>query len=164
MIKKIFKKKEEKSEHLLEKDSFLIISQKTLSKKIRWLILILLSLMHSFLGISSGIFSSSVTKIKSDLKLSDSQFGSIGTFYGFGTLIGSFIFTFLNDKINRKFYFLFSMSLNTCLNIFFFIVHNFYIVILIRTLSGIFVVCGYCFFPIWVEQFGIKKFKTIIFI
>ena len=119
--------------------------------------------MYSFLGISSGIFSSFVTKIKSDLKLSDSQFGSIGTFYGFGTLIGSFIFTFLNDKINRKFYFLFSMSLNTCLNIFFFIVHNFYIVILIRTLSGIFVVCGYCFFPIWVEQFGIKKYKTIMF-
>ena len=154
---------EEETENVLKRNSFIIISQKTLSKKMRWLILIILSLIHSYLGISSGIFSSSVTAIKSDLKLSDSQFGTIGTFYGFGTLLGSFIFTFLNDKTNRKCYFLFSMSLNTCLNLFFFFVDSFYIIILIRTLSGVFVVCGYCFFPIWIEQFGIKKHKTCMF-
>ena len=91
-----------------------------LSKSLRWFILLILCLLHSFLGVSGGVFSSGVTIIKKELNLTDNQFGSFGSINGIGSIIGSFLFTLLNNKISRKYYFLFAMSLNTCMNLCFF--------------------------------------------
>jgi predicted MFS family arabinose efflux permease len=91
-----------------------------LSKGLRWFILLILCLLHSFLGVSGGVFSSGVKIIKKELNLTDNQFGSFGSINGIGSIIGSFLFTLLNNRISRKYYFLFAMSLNTCMNLCFF--------------------------------------------
>ena len=134
-----------------------------LSKGLRWFILLILCLLHSFLGVSGGVFSSGVKVIKKELNLTDNQFGSFGSINGIGSIIGSFLFTLLNNKISRKYYFLFAMSLNTCMNLCFFFSNNYLILCMARFLSGIGCVVGYCYFPIWVDQFGMQKWKTVMF-
>ena len=134
-----------------------------LSKKIRWSILLMFSLIYTFLGISGGVFSSSISIIKDNLQISDNQFGSFESICSIGTLIGTFIFTFINNLINRKLYFILSMIITSSSFLFFFITKNYYILLLSRFLNGIGDSFPICYFPIWVEQFGIQKYKTIMF-
>jgi predicted MFS family arabinose efflux permease len=136
---------------------------KILSRGLRWFILFILCLLHSFLGVSGGVFSSGVKVIKKELNLTDNQFGSFGSINGIGSIIGSFLFTLLNNRISRKYYFLFAMSLNTCMNLCFFFSNNYLILCMARFLSGIGCVVGYCYFPIWVDQFGMQRWKTMMF-
>ena len=56
------------------------------------------------MDISSGIFSSSTKEIKKQLKLNDAKFGGFGTATSLGRIISSFLFFFLNNKVNRKYF------------------------------------------------------------
>ena len=95
-----------------------------LSEKIIWLIMIIISLIHALICISPGILSSYVTEIKNEFILSDEKFGIIGTIYGFGALIGSFVFTLVIEIVNNK-YLLCGMLITNCFcNFAFFLVYN----------------------------------------
>ena len=63
--------------------------QTNLKENIIWLIMSIISLIHGLICISPGIISSFVTEIKNEYTLSDEEFGSLGTIYGFGSLLGS---------------------------------------------------------------------------
>jgi predicted MFS family arabinose efflux permease len=76
--------------------------QQLLSKKIIWILMILISLSHALIYISPGILSSCITQIKIELGLSDEEFGMFGTINGFGALIGSLVFTLIIEKVNHK--------------------------------------------------------------
>ena len=85
-----------------------------LSENIIWLIMYIISLIHGLICISPGIISSCVTEIKNEFNLSDENFGTLGTIYGFGSLIGSLIFALIIEIINHK-YLICGMIIINCL-------------------------------------------------
>ena len=128
-----------------------------LSENIIWLIMYIISLIHGLMCISPGIISSCVTEIKKEFHLSDENFGTIGTIYGFGSLIGSLIFALIIEIINHKYLICGMIIINCSCNFVFFFKINFYILLMSRFISGFASVFCFIYFPIWVEKFAMKK-------
>ena len=133
-----------------------------LSKKIIWVLLALISLNHSFLYISPGILSSCITQIKFEMKLSDEAFGLFGTINGFGSLLGSLIFTLIIEKVNHK-KLIISVLLINCFCHFVFYLKLSYIILLIsRFISGFVTIFCFTYFPMWVDKFGILNWVNFM--
>ena len=133
-----------------------------LSKKIIWVLLALISLNHSFLYISPGILSSCITQIKFEKKLSDEAFGLFGTINGFGSLLGSLIFTLIIEKVNHK-KLIISVLLINCFCHFVFYLKLSYIILLIsRFISGFVTIFCFTYFPMWVDKFGILNWVNFM--
>ena len=103
-----------------------------LSNKVRWFLLYLLSFLAGVIGITGGVFSSGISKIKSDLSLTDEQLGLVGTFGGFGALVGSIIFTVLINILNNKCFLIMCVVINSIGHFTVFIKNNFYVLLVGR--------------------------------
>ena len=133
-----------------------------LSENIIWLIMTIISLIHGLICISPGILSSCVTEIKKDFNLSDEKFGSLGTIYGLGALIGSLIFSFVIEITNHK-KLICGMIITNCLcNFVFFFDINYFILLISRFISGFASVFCFIYFPIWVEKFAMEKWENFM--
>ena len=117
--------------------------------------------IESIMNVSSGIFSSATKEIKSQLKLTDTQFGSFGTANSIGRIISSIFFGMYNQKISRKWsttiYVIFHSIFLFCFKI----TENPYILIFIRGLLGFTQIAPSVYVPVWINQFGISGYKTI---
>ena len=131
-----------------------------LSKASRIYVLAVLCILHSSLDITLGVLSSAVTQIKVDLELDDVKFGQLGSSRGVGNLLGSVIFAFIMDSIERKYVIIFSVIINTLAHFGFFFMNNFYILLSLNFIIGFCNVIGYLYFSIWGNQFAIQKWKT----
>ena len=138
--------------------SFIII----LSKKIIWLLLVLISLNHAFLYISPGILSSCITQIKFELKLTDEAFGMFGTINGFGSLIGSIVFTLIIEKVNHKRLIILVLLTNCICHFAFYLKLSYYILMLSRFISGFVTIFCFTYFPMWVDKFGILNWVNFM--
>ena len=126
-----------------------------LSKKIIWFLMVLISLNHAFLYISPGMLSSCITQIKFELKLSDEAYGMFGTINGFGSLIGSIIFTLIIEKANHKKLIISVLLLNCFCHFTFYLKLSYNILLYSRFLSGFATIFCFTYFPQWVDKFGI---------
>ena len=113
------------------------------------------------IDISSGILSSSAKEIKKQLKLNDAKFGSFGTAISLGRIISSFLFFFLNKKVNRKYFIIILVGLLSLFLFSFKFTNNFNILIVLRCLQGLTQTSPSIYVPIWINQFGLKEYKTI---
>ena len=137
-------------------------SNSLLSENIIWLIMCIISLIHGLICISPGILSSCVTEIKKEFNLSDEKFGALGTIYGFGTLLGSLIFTLLIEIINHKFL-ICTMIITNCLsNFIFFFKIKYSILLISRFISGFASVFCFIYFPIWIEKFAMEEWDNFM--
>ena len=66
-------------------------------------------IVHSIYDISGGVLSSSIKEIKKQLKLNDTKYSGFGTDASIGRIISSFLFLFVNKKVNLK-YFIIALS------------------------------------------------------
>ena len=136
--------------------------QTNLKENIIWLIMSIISLIHGLICISPGIISSFVTEIKNEYTLSDEEFGSLGTIYGFGSLLGSLIFTLIIEVVNHK-YLICGMIITNCFTNFVFFFNIKYSVLLIsRFISGFASVFCFIYFPMWVDRFAMKKWVNFM--
>ena len=133
-----------------------------LSKRIRWIILILLCILHSVIAITTGVFSSAVTQIKNDLSLNDQQFGVFGTISGLGSLFGSLLFTLLISIVNHKYFLIISVVFNCCGHALVYYGSQYYLLILGRFISGVVCVHIFLYLPLWSAQFAIQEWKTFM--
>ena len=113
------------------------------------------------IDISSGILSSSAKEIKNQLKLNDAKFGSFGTAISLGRIISSFLFFFLNKKVNRKYFIITLVSLHSLFLFSFKFTNNFHILIVLRCLHGLTQTSPSIYIPIWINQYGLKEYKTL---
>ena len=117
--------------------------------------------IESIMNVSSGIFSSATKEIKSQLKLSDTQFGSFGTANSIGRIISSILFGMFNQKISRKWstsiYVIFHSIFLFCFKF----TENAYILIVIRGLLGFTQIAPSVYVPVWINQFGLSDYKTV---
>lgn len=133
-----------------------------LSKKIRWIILILLCILHSVVAITAGVFSSAVTQIKNDLSLNDQQFGTFGTISGLGSLFGSLLFTLVISIVNHKYFLIISIVFNCIGHALVYYGSQYYLLILGRFISGVVCVHIFLYLPLWAAQFAIQEWRTFM--
>ena len=134
----------------------------SLSEKVIWLLMSIISLIHGLICISPGILSSYVTELKKEFNLNDEKYGNLGTAYGFGSLLGSLIFALIIRIVNNKYLICGMITINCFFNFIFFFTINFSILLTSRFVSGFASVFCFIYFPIWVENFAMKKWVNFM--
>ena len=129
----------------------------SLSERVIWLLFSIISLIHMLICISPGILSSYVTELKKEFNLNDEEYGNLGTAYGLGSLLGSLIFTLIIRIVNNKYLICGMITINCFCNFIFFFTINFSILLISRFISGFASVFCFIYFPLWVENFAVKK-------
>ena len=138
------------------------VTKNKLSEEIIWVLMYTMSIIHGLMCISPGILSSCISEIKKEFKLSDEKYSMFGTLNGFGSLIGSLIFTIIIENINHK-NLICSMLIINCLCHFSFCLKLDYFSLLIsRFFSGFASVFCYIYFPIWVDKFAMKNWVNFM--
>ena len=138
------------------------IKQKKLSEEIIWLLMSVISTIHGLMCISQGILSSCVTQIKTDFELSDKKFGMFGTLNGFGSLVGSLIFTLIIEKINHKNLICTMLLINCLCHFAFYFKFVYHSLLISRFISGFASVFCYIYFPMWVDKFAMKNWVNFM--
>ena len=128
-----------------------------LSKDIIWVLMLVISLIHGLMCISQGILSSCVTDIKQELFLSDKNYGMFGTINGLGSLIGSLIFTLIIEHVSHKYLICTMLIINSISHFAFFFKVKYSLLLFSRFISGFASVFCYIYFPMWVDEFGIRE-------
>ena len=134
----------------------------SLSETVIWLLMSIISLIHGLICISPGILSSYVTELKKEFNLNDEKYGNLGTAYGFGSLLGSLIFALIIRIVNNKYLICGMIIINCFCNFIFFFTINFSILLTSRFISGFASVFCFIYFPIWVENFAMKKWVNFM--
>ena len=134
----------------------------SLSEKVIWLLMSIISLIHGLICISPGILSSYVTELKKEFNLNDEKYGNLGTAYGFGSLLGSLIFALIIRIVNNKYLICGMITINCFCNFIFFFTINFSILLTSRFVSVFASVFCFIYFPIWVENFAMKKWVNFM--
>ena len=134
----------------------------SLSERVIWFLMSIISLIHMLICISPGILSSYVTELKKEFNLNDEEYGNLGTAYGLGSLLGSLIFTLIIRIVNNKYLICGMITINCFCNFIFFFTINFSILLTSRFVSGFASVFCFIYFPIWVENFAMKKWVNFM--
>ena len=134
----------------------------SLSESVIWILMSIISLIHGLICISPGILSSYITELKKEFNLNDEKYGNLGTVYGLGSLIGSLTFTFVIRIINNKYLICGMIIINCFCNFILFFTINFSILLFSRFISGFATVFCFIYFPIWVENFAMKKWVNFM--
>ena len=146
-----------KKENYIQKENKFI-----LYKSIRILVYFLLLLSIILINISSGLFPSSSLEIKSHLQISDYQFGLFFLSSSIGKIIASLLFLKLKKFNNRKI-FLFLISLINSIIVFIFYCSKIFgLISFLKFIMGINDMLIQIFVPIWIQQFGINKYKLTL--
>ena len=132
-----------------------------LSRNYRLFLFFIMINIDGSIDISSGVFASAAKEIKKQLKLNDAKFGGFGTSLSIGRIIGSFLFFFLNKKVNRKYFTSILVILHSLFLFCFKITSNAHILISLRCLQGLTQYSPTIYVPVWINQFGIKEYKTV---
>ena len=132
-----------------------------LSRCYRLFLFFVMMNMDMSMDISSGIFSSAAKNIKIQLKLTDAKFGGFGTATSLGRIISSFLFFFLNEKVNHKYFLTIIIGFHSFFLFCFKFTDNPQILVLIRSLQGLTQTSPSIYFPVWINQFGLNNYKTI---
>ena len=75
-----------------QNEKFIRKKEISLSRNYRTFLFFIMVLIESILNVSSGIISSATKEIKSQLKITDTKFGSFGTANSAGRVISSILF------------------------------------------------------------------------
>ena len=131
------------------------------SKQKRKFIFILIFLINILINLDKGIIPASTTIIKEKSNISNAQLGMIGSLLYFGLILGSLSGGYFFSKYSSKWLVIFSLFT------FSFFLYSFTI---LESCEGMYLCrtcCGFCevfcciYFPIWVDQYGIKNMKVI---
>jgi len=111
---------------------------------------------------SGGLLSSASTQIKSKLNMVDKEFGLFGTSQGIGRVVGNLLYIYLNDKLSSQFILYFSLIAKGVLAIIFKVSSSKDILIILRGFVAIFRMPPSIYCGVWIDQFGIEKYKTVM--
>ena len=163
-------KNEENAQKILDKldktDSEIQAMQEQytfLSRKMRIYIFILFLILSVAVDLEYGIFNSSVDYLQKDLNMNNSEYGLFVSISFTGRIIGLVIFMFLLNLKHRKYTLIISIFLNGSSYILYQISTNSYLLIFAKMFAAGNKVCGTIYRPVWIEQFGLSKYKSIFF-
>ena len=133
-----------------------------LSRINRFLIFLIFIALSIVMSGDNGVLSSSKKQVRRDLQLDEKGYGFFGSFASAGRMFGSVAFMGLLQTDRRK--------LLTCICIFingsaffsYYFTFNRWILYCVRFLIGSVRIYPHIYIPVWVDQFGVKKFKTMM--
>lgn len=133
-----------------------------LDSKKRFYVFLLLSFTNILLNMDHGTIPAASNEIMDELKIEEATLGTFGSLVYLGNLIGAFSLIKIIDATNRKKLSIISTICNALLIYSFTKVHNIYYLFVNRVLVGIMQSYIAIYFPVWIDQFGMRKWKTIM--
>ena len=163
LSKKIFKStknlvKGEKKEKKKKKNK----SKIYLSRYVRMLLFFLLLIFSVIIDLDSGIIVSSYKSFTQDLNMSDLQYGSLNSITTIGKIIALLIFMVIINKNHRKFIIVTTSFFHGIYFFGFFLNDNYYYIAALKFFASFCKVFITVYIPVWIDQFGIKKYKTLL--
>ena len=131
------------------------------SKQKRKFIFVLICLINILINLDRGAIPAGTTEIKEKNNITTAELGMIGSLLYFGLILGSLTGGYFFSKYSSKWVVILSLFA------FCFFLYSFTI---LESCGGLYlcrVGCGFCevfcliYFPIWVDQYGVKGMKTI---
>ena len=133
-----------------------------LSRYVRMILFFLLLIFSVVIDLDSGIIVSSYKSFTQDMHMSDIQFGTISSIINAGEIIGLLIYMPIINKNHRKFIVVITSFLHGLGFFAYFINTNFYYIAFLNFLISICKAFINVYIPVWIDQFGIKKYKTLL--
>ena len=140
----------------LTTSNFIEIS--SIKRKFIFSILFVISIVSAFDG---GIIPQATTTMSYQWEKDDLYVGYYSSVDYLGRVFGSLILTKIMDNYNRKLLIIYSLYFKGFCMCFSLITSNFYINIILRFFTGFSQVFFTTYFPVWADQFAIKKIRTI---
>ena len=134
----------------------------TLSRKMRWIVYFILLYISIVMELDQGVLSSTTDSLSKEMELNDSQLGGLGSMIFLGKSIGCLIFFTLINKLNRKYMLLVTSFLTILSLILTTQTKNLALLYICRIVVGIAQSYLGIYSPVWADQFGIHKYKSII--
>jgi hypothetical protein len=134
----------------------------TLSRGYRIFLWACLVSVESAINNSSGLLSSASKVIKATLNLNDKEFGLVGSANGLGRTLGSSVFIFVNTRMSAKWTCAFFVIAKGIILASFNIVNSGHMLVGMRFLIGIVHMPPSIYLPVWIDQFGVQKLKTLM--
>ena len=133
-----------------------------LSRYVRMVLFLLLLIFSVIIDLDSGIIVSSYKSFTKDLNMSDIQFGTLSSITTVGEIIGLLFYMSIINKNHRKFI-LVTTSLLHGIGLFGYLINsNFYYISILNFLISVCKAFINVYMPVWIDQFGIKKYKTLL--
>jgi len=132
-----------------------------LSRYYRWFLYAIMVSIEGMVNISSGLLSSATKEVKKSLNMNDAKFGSFGTANSLGRIMSSILFGIFNQVISRKWSTTLFVGFHALFLLCFQITNNANILIFVRGLQGFTQMPQAIYIPVWIAQFGIRKYRTI---
>ena len=134
-----------------------------INDKARNTIYAVLVLISAFSSCDGGIIPQQNSKIKEDFKDNDNALvGFFGSVDYIGRVIGAIVFSFILGKVNRKFVLFITLILKAITLLISLIFKGAIINIIFRGISGISQVFYTSYLPVWCDQYGKKKNRTLM--
>ena len=133
-----------------------------LSRYVRMILFFLLLIFSVAIDLDAGVMASSYKSFTSDLHMSDLQFGSLNSITTVGKIISLLFHMLIINKNHRKFLIVTSAFCNGVSFFAYFLNDNFTYIATVKFLTSVCKVFINVYMPVWVDQFGIKKYKTIL--
>ena len=134
-----------------------------LSRKVRIYIFSLFLLLSIVVDLESGIFNSSIDYLQEDLNMNNAEYGLFVSISFTGRIIGLVIFMFLLNFKHRKYVLVLTIFLHGASYGLYQISSNSYILTFAKMFAAGNKVCASIYRPVWIEQFGLSKCKSIFF-
>jgi len=107
-----------------------------------------------------GTIPASSNEIKQDFNINETELGSFGSLVYMGKLLGALILSKVIDIVNRKLLLLFTLLFICLLTFSFISFYNIWFLLFNRILIGFGQVFITVYFPVWIDQYGHKEWKT----
>ena len=133
-----------------------------LSRYIRMILFFLLLFFTVIIDLDAGIIVSCYESFINDLNMSDLQYGSLNSITTIGKIISLLFFMIIINKNHRKFIIVFTSFLHGLSFYGYFINDNYYYIATLNFFISFCKVFVLIYIPVWIEQFGIKKYKTLL--
>ena len=134
-----------------------------LSRKVRIYIFSLFLILSVVVDLESGIFNSSIDYLQEDLNMNNAEYGLFVSISFTGRIIGLIIFMFLLNFKHRKYTLIATIFLHGSSYGLYQISSNSYILTFAKMFAAGNKVCASIYRPVWIEQFGLSKYKSFFF-
>ena len=134
----------------------------TISRKMRCIVFTILNIVFILMGLDQGILSSTTSHLTEDINITDTTvLGGLGGMIFLGTAIGC-VFTFsLINKFNRKYLLLATLCFDVLSLFLTTQTTKIPLLYLCRVIAGLTQSFLAIYIPVWSDQFGIHKYKSI---
>ena len=133
-----------------------------LSRYVRMILFFLLLIFSVVIDLDAGVIVSSYKSFTHDLHMSDFQFGSLNSITTVGKIISLLFYMLIINKNHRKMIIVLSSFLFGLSFFAYFLNDHFYYIASVKFCTSFCKVFINVYLPVWVDQFGIKKYKTLL--